>query len=175
MLQVLPDKGVLALAAAKNLISALPCSIAVVRAEDTELNDALAALGLKVQLCCAHEQQMADSLVAGVRYTRLMYPQAQGIVLALADMPYIREQTIAEIAQRIKSGAGMVVPTYAGTRGHPVGFSARFSDELSSLQGDRGARSLFEKYPSELDFFKCDDAGILVDIDTPADILKTPP
>jgi molybdenum cofactor cytidylyltransferase len=175
LIQKLADGTMMALSSAQHLMAALPRSVGVVRA-DSVLQTNLTELGMAITTCTEHEQEMAVSLSAAVRHARFIYPQAGGYVIALADMPYIRPQTIHEIAKRIDSGAaGIVVPRYQGKRGHPVGFSARFTEELLDIAGDQGARALFEKYPSELEFFDCDDPGILVDIDTPADLTKTRP
>jgi len=95
---------------------------------------------------------------------------SDGFVIALADMPYINSQTTSAIASKLSEGASIVVPTYQGKRGHPVGFSAKFRGELESLHGDEGARSILKRYPDEVVFLECDDSGILADIDTPADL-----
>lgn len=91
-------------------------------------------------------------------------------MIALADMPYIDSKTAAAIASKLSEGASIVVPTYQGKRGHPVGFSAKFRADLESLHGDEGARSILKRYPEEVVFLECDDSGILADIDTPADL-----
>ncbi|MDP2246922.1 MAG: nucleotidyltransferase family protein [Nitrosomonadales bacterium] len=170
LIQSLADGAMMALSSAGHLMTALPHSVAIVR-PDSVLQAKLADLGLMVTCCQQDEQDMAASLVAAVRYGQSIYPETSGYVIALADMPYIHSQTIYEVAKRIDSGGpGIVVPRYQGRRGHPVGFSARFTEELLVLTGDQGAKVLLEKYPSELDFFECEDPGILVDIDTPVEL-----
>jgi molybdenum cofactor cytidylyltransferase len=175
LIQSLADGAMMALSSARNLTAALPHSVGIIR-PGSVLQAGLTEIGIMVTTCQEHEKDMAASLAAAIRYARSIYPQAGGYVIALADMPYIRSQTIHEVAKRIDSGAGIgtgiIVPMHQGRRGHPVGFSARFTEELLDLTGDQGARSLFEKHPSELGFFDCDDPGILVDIDTPADLMK---
>jgi molybdenum cofactor cytidylyltransferase len=63
-----------------------------------------------------------------------------------------------------------VLPTYHSSRGHPVGFAAKFRSELEKLQGDEGARSIVKGHHDKVLAFECDDPGILVDIDTQADL-----
>jgi molybdenum cofactor cytidylyltransferase len=84
----------------------------------------------------------------------------------------VQAATIRQIATRLLQGAGIVVPRYQGQRGNPVGFAAKFTDDLLRLSGDQGARALFEKYPSDVEYIDTDDAGILIDIDTPEDLLR---
>lgn len=170
LLQLLPDGRPVGLAAASNLIRAIPLSIAVVRPENPELAELLKAAGLQVLLCSEREQEMADSLAAAVRFSAGFAEADGGLVIALADMPFIRPQTIVAVAHRLAAGASIVVPTYQGRRGHPVGFAARFRPDLEGQQGDEGARSILKRYQDEVQLLVCDDAGILADIDTPADM-----
>jgi molybdenum cofactor cytidylyltransferase len=83
-------------------------------------------------------------------------------------MPSLRPDSILAVANALRAGAEIVVPTYASKRGHPVGFAQCHFAELMHLRGDQGARSLLQKYTVyEL---ALDDPGILQDIDTPDDL-----
>lgn len=170
LLQKLPDGRPVALASAEHLIQAIPESIAVLRAENKALATLLLNTGLKVIFCNDDEQEMADSLTAAIRYSSNFEAAKDGIVIALADMPYIRSETIRAVAKVVAGGASIVIPTYQNQRGHPVGFSAKFQNELENLQGDEGARSIIKRYPNEIYRLPTDDPGILADIDTPADL-----
>jgi len=165
---LLPDGRPIGLAAAQNLVAAIPSSIAVIRPGEETLGELFAAAGLTVVTCEAHKQDMADSLATAVKYTADAAPA--GFVIALADMPFIRSATIEMVVQKLATGAAIAMPTYQGQRGHPVGFSARFRSQLESLHGDEGARSIIKAHSTEVQTFACDDAGILMDIDTLADI-----
>jgi molybdenum cofactor cytidylyltransferase len=171
LLETLPKGCPIALASAKSLIKAIPFSIAVVRPENKELVNLLQDAGLKVLFCSEQDTEMADSLSAAINFSAAFGESSDGFIIALADMPYINSQTTAAIASKLGEGASIVVPTYQGKRGHPVGFSAKFRTELESLQGDEGARSILKRYPEEIFFLDCDDSGILTDIDTPADLM----
>ena len=170
LLQTLPDGSPIAIAAAKSLIEAIPFSIAVVRPDNKPLADLLQDAGLKVFFCTEQDTEMADSLSAAIKFAAVFSESSDGFVIALADMPHIDSKTTAAIASKLSEGASIVVPTYQGKRGHPVGFSVKFRAELESLHGDEGARSILKRYPEEITFLKCDDSGILADIDTPADL-----
>ncbi len=170
LLQLLPDGRPIALTSAENLIKAIPTCIAVVRSENKALAELLLNAGLKVIFCHENEQEMADSLSTAIRFSSDFEVANGGFVIALADMPYIEPVTIKTVATKLSTGAGIVIPTYHGQRGHPVGFSAKFRSELENLCGDEGARSIIKRYPNEVYLLPCDDAGILADIDTPADL-----
>ena len=170
LLQALPDGCPIGLAAAKRLVAAIPLSIAIVRPENMALAQWLQEAGLKVFFCGEQDTEMADSLSAAVKLSADFSESNDGFIIALADMPYIDSLTIVAIAAKLREGAAIVVPTYQGKRGHPVGFSAKFRAELENLHGDEGARSILKRYPQDIIFLACDDAGILADIDTPADL-----
>lgn len=172
LMQPLHDGSIMALNSANSLISALPESIAVVRPEATELTVKLVNLGMDTIACADDEQLMSDSLAVGIRFATSLYPSSHGYIVALADMPFVQPKTIMAIEKKLLEGATIVAPRYQGQRGNPVGFSAKFTEDLMHLTGDQGARVLFEKYQLEIEYIETDDAGILMDIDTPDDLQK---
>lgn len=170
LLHNLPDGRAIAIAAAEHLITALPVSVAVVRADNTILSDALKALGFHVVYCDANASLMADSLVMAVQYASTFSLTTKGYVIALADMPYIAPTTIQAVANQLSHVGGIVIPTFEGKRGHPVGFSANYHDALLRLSGDEGAKSIVKTHADAVTLLACEDAGILADIDTLADL-----
>lgn len=153
-------------AAARNLIDAIPDSIAVVRPRDAELAAHFTEAGLRVVPCMNAGDGMSATLACGIAAT----VDADGWIIALGDMPWIAPATIRAIAQAVASGADIVAPSYRGQRGHPVGFSCRHRDALSSLTGDAGARSLIERNLGRMTWIDVEDAGVLRDVDKPSDL-----
>lgn len=170
LLQILPDGRPIAVAAAENLIKAIPLTIAVLRPENTALANLLENAGLKIVFCSSQETEMADSLSAAVRYSAQFSESSVGFVIALADMPYIKPDTIEAIAHATNAGAAIVAPIYQGKRGHPVGFCAKFRNELEQLTGDEGARAILKRHADQIELLECNDPGVLADIDTPQDL-----
>ena len=169
LLHRLDDGMSIAEHAARNLIAALPTSLAVIRPGDIVLQNILTSQGLTVIECADAAQGIGASLACGVSAT----PAAAGWAIALADMPWIQPQTIAHVAQKLQQGAGIVAPLYQGRRGHPVGFAATFRELLLALQQDRGARDLIEANQESLVLTNTDDAGVLRDVDVPADAVSS--
>lgn len=168
LLHPLPGDVPVGIAAARALIQAVPDAVAVVRPGDDALIEAFSAIGLKIVENPSADAGMGTSLAAGVRAT----PEAGGWLIALADMPWIRPATIRLLADRLRSGASMVAPLYAGRRGHPVGFAPRWGGQLRSLCGDEGARGLIADHAGELELQTTVDAGVLEDIDHPGDLTR---
>ncbi len=162
-----PGAGVpIAVASARRLLEALPGSIAVVRPRAQKLAGLLRDAGCHTVVCKGAAEGMGTSLAAGVRAAS----DAHGWIVTLADMPFIRPDTIRLIANVLKEGALIAAPSYRGERGHPVGFARRFYEELSQLQGDQGARELLERHADWVTLYDTDDPGILRDIDRPSDL-----
>lgn len=166
LLQRLPDGHTVAQAAAINLLGAGIEVMAVVpaSASNSVLSSLLLAAGCQVIECTDAAEGMAHSLVCALRHLPI---DTAGIVIALADMPLIRPASIRAVVDALLTGAEIVVPHYAGKRGHPVGFAQCHFAELMGLQGDQGARRLLQTYPSHV--LSLDDPGVLQDIDTMED------
>ncbi len=103
---------------------------------------------------------MGDSIACGVAATA----QAQGWLVLPADLPLVQPETLLQVAQALQTQA-VVVPTWQGARGHPVGFAASCRDALLALSGDTGARTVVQRYSAHL--LPVDDAGCVHDVDTP--------
>ena len=155
-----------AVAALARLRAAVPHAIAVVRPDATRLAELLSDNGATVILCANAEEGMGASLAAAVCASG----DVDGWVVALADMPYIRSETIAKIAGALAAGAAIAAPVYRGARGHPVALSARFRPQLQALRGDQGARALLAENAGALKLIETDDPGVCRDIDTPVDL-----
>jgi molybdenum cofactor cytidylyltransferase len=141
-------------------------TLAVLRPAQMELAQRLQAEGVNPVFAPQAEAGMGHSLAAGIAASR----DADGWVVALADMPAIQTGTIAAIATALRQGLPLVAPVWQGRRGHPVGFSAIFRDELLQLSGDQGARELLRHHAPKL--LDSNDPGILFDLDMPEDLRR---
>ena len=166
LLHPLADGVAIAAHAARNLFAADLTVTAVVRPGDFPLADMLEQEGCHVAVCQQAAQGMGASLAHAIRTER----NADGWVVALADMPRIKAATIKRITEAVAAGAAIAAPRFHGTRGHPVGFAARFGDELAALTGDSGARLILERHRDAIVLIDCDDPGVLLDIDARSDL-----
>lgn len=161
----LPDGTPIGVKAARNLLSAVDQGIAVVRPSDRQLAYLLEREGLQVAFCPDAEAGMGASLAFGVTAAQ----NADGWLIALADMPFIQPDTIRGVAGLIRAGAPIAAPRLQGKRGHPVGFAREFFNDLTQLSGERGAHPLLAAHATRIAAFECEDRGIFADIDTLAD------
>ncbi|MDO9069524.1 MAG: nucleotidyltransferase family protein [Deltaproteobacteria bacterium] len=161
----LPDGTPIGIKAARSLLSGVDHGIAVMRPSDRLLAQLLEAEGLRIAFCPDPEAGMGTSLAFGVSAAQ----NADGWLIALGDMPFIRHDTVRSVASLLQSGAPIAAPQHQGRRGHPVGFAREFFCDLTQLGGDQGARPLLAAHAARIHLFECEDPGIFADIDTRSD------
>jgi molybdenum cofactor cytidylyltransferase len=133
---------------------------------DDELSRQLERLGASVILSQDSVSGMGHSLADGVKASA----DADGWIIALADMPLIQSETYALIVKALVAGATIARPVFEGRAGHPVGFSRPWYGKLVRLDGDEGARRLLRKAQDQVVHCPVDDAGVLYDVDTVDDL-----
>jgi molybdenum cofactor cytidylyltransferase len=143
--------------------------VAVVRPGSDDTARALAAEGCEVVVCDNAHEGMGASLACAARAA----DEADGYLVALADMPFIRPTSVAAVRDALAAGAPLAAPYFRGRRGHPVAIAARFRAELLACSGDEGARTLLAAHQDELRKVPVGDPGVIRDIDQPSDL--TPP
>lgn len=166
LLHLLPHGVPIAVQAARHLGKEIEPVIAVVSARSSELAALLQAEGCQVSECPNAEEGMGASLACAVRAAGA----ADGYVVALADMPFVRPSSIAAVRDALAAGAALAAPYFHARRGHPVGLSARFRAELETLGGDEGARKILAAHEGDLVKVPVGDPGVIRDIDRPADL-----
>ncbi|NML44884.1 NTP transferase domain-containing protein [Ramlibacter sp. G-1-2-2] len=124
---------------------------------------AVRASGLPWHVEDAGHPGMGDSIAAAVRATR----GAAGWLVLPGDLPLIAPESLRAVAAALRQST-VVLPFHEGQRGHPVGFGAVHVHALTELEGAEGAAAIVcQAKPLRLDL---DDAGIVADIDTLADL-----
>lgn len=142
--------------------------IVVTGAEADRIGEVLATYPVRIVHNAEHEEGMASSLRAGVRAVN---GEAAGYAVYLADMPFVRSETLAMLGGVLRSHPGSIVmPRIRGRMGHPVLFDARFAVDLLSLHGDVGARAVIHGNAYAVISVETNDPGILQDLDTPQDL-----
>ena len=122
---------------------------------------------IEIEIFADSHKGMGASLSHGIKLSQ----KSNACLVCLADMPFIQTSTYREIASKLTKN-NIVVPVYKGKQGNPVGFGERFFRELASLSGDKGGRTLIDKYSDSTSYISVDDPTILYDIDTPEDLEK---
>lgn len=150
---------------AYTLRKAIPNCIAVVKSDTDEVSKILIDLEYKLVVNPNPENGIGSSIQCGI-----LNSIADAWVIALADMPFIQVDTIKTIAENLKNGEKIVAPLYKERRGHPVGISSIYKNQLIKLEDDVGAKNILQKYKSDLKTFETDDPGVIQDIDRKQDL-----
>lgn len=97
----------------------------------------------------------------------------EGVFIFLADMPHLQPATIKQLQVTFTTNLPtdpIVVPTFDGQFGHPVGFTASYFDELAALTGDKGAKPVMNANAGKVIDSAVADPGVVKDIDSPEDL-----
>jgi molybdenum cofactor cytidylyltransferase len=162
----LPHGVTMAVQSARHLRSQVTRVVAVVRPQSSDLSKNLSAEGCEVVVCENAAEGMGASLACAARAAGA----ADGYLVALGDMPFVRPSSIGAVRDALAGGAPLAAPFWRARRGHPVGVGGRFFEELLRLRGDEGAKALLAANASSLRKIPVGDPGVIRDIDTPADL-----
>lgn len=129
--------------------------------------DALSGLAFVEAHNAAHATGLASSLATGLA---ALPTDAAGAIILLGDMPRVSaslvDALIAAFAKRPDCDA--VAPVHEGRRGNPVLLARNLFDAAGNLTGDEGARRLLASV--DVVELAVDDAGVTIDVDTPASL-----
>jgi molybdenum cofactor cytidylyltransferase len=111
---------------------------------------------------------------------RMVSDQADAALVHLVDHPAVTVATFrAIVAEYARAGKPIVIARYRGKRGHPVIFDRSLFDEVAQASDSEGARVVVNKDPDRVGYLDVDDAGVTLDLDTPADLeragIRLPP
>lgn len=111
------------------------------------------------------EAGLSRSLALGVTAARAL--DAEAVLVALADMPFVPAAHFVALIGRFSGPASLVASMAGADPMPPALFGSDWFGELESLRGDRGARALLRN----ADLVRA-PAQWLVDIDRPEDLAQ---
>lgn len=148
-------------------LSACDQIIAVIRDPDEPLQRLLQSTGIDFVINPQAEQGMGSSIACGIRAIE----NSDAWCILPADMLFVTKSTTQRIVAELREGVPIAAPFFQGRRGHPVGFGSRFKHQLLALDGDSGARDILRAESNLVTRVDVDDPGVLIDIDTPEDLI----
>ena len=102
------------------------------------------------------QRGLGHAIAAGVA----AHAAAPGWLLLPGDMPQVMPESIFAVGRAL-AGHPAAYAQHHGRPGHPLGFAAELYSELTSLDGDVGARRLLARYPAAA--VEVQDPGVLRD------------
>lgn len=138
--------------------------ILVVGHQSDDLVSVIGARTVKIALNTDYSKGMSTSIKAGIDR---MAAGSQGIMIALADQPFIDSRTIDCLIEAFgNQKKGIIVPRYKGEWGHPVLFSSKYKEALMNLEGDVGGKEIINMNLDDVAEIDVDCYGTTADIDT---------
>lgn len=120
-----------------------------------------------------YDSGMLTSLQAAIRQ---LPDDISAVLVCLGDQPMVGSHVIDRLLAAFASHtAGIVAPQHDGRRGNPVLIHRRYFTELLSLPPDSAPRELLLRHPEEVLLVDVEDAGVLYDLDIPADYERLRP
>jgi molybdenum cofactor cytidylyltransferase len=111
-----------------------------------------------------------SSLKVGIKELR---PATAAVIVHLADHPLVNLATFRAVVREYEdSRKPIVIASYQGRRGHPVLFDRSVFSELLAAPEDQGARVVVNALPGRVSYAEVEDPGTLLDLDTPADLVR---
>jgi len=143
--------------------------IVVTGRDDAAVRAALTGLRVRYAVNPHPEHGQGSSIAVGAA---ALEPQTTATMVVLGDQPLTPPDVVpALLAAQRESGKAIAAPSYRGTRGTPVLFTAEVFPELRTLGGDSGARSVLVARPERVASVEF-DAAMPGDVDTPEDLAR---
>ncbi|MBI3268939.1 MAG: nucleotidyltransferase family protein [Planctomycetes bacterium] len=106
--------------------------------------------------------------------------EADGFLLFPVDGPLVLPATVRTLAERFEAGPAvdapgsplLVIPSLEHRRGHPVVVGRALLAEFLALGDDEPARAVVRRHEARILHVVVDDAGVLLDVDTPEDYAR---
>lgn len=96
---------------------------------------------------------------------------ADAALIHLADHPMVQAATFSKVIEAYReAGSSITIARHGGRRGHPVIFARSLFGELMQAPESEGAHAVVNRDASRVCYVEVDDAGVTVDLDTPADL-----
>ncbi|MBV8811840.1 MAG: nucleotidyltransferase family protein [Acidobacteriaceae bacterium] len=107
------------------------------------------------------------------RGLRTLSAQADAAIVHLIDHPTVLAQTFRRLADEYAlSGKPILITRCGRRRGHPVLFDRSVFAELERAPLEVGARAVVNAEQDRVIYVDVDDPGVLLDLDTPADLAE---
>ncbi|MBN1451983.1 MAG: nucleotidyltransferase family protein [Anaerolineales bacterium] len=119
------------------------------------------------------EGEMLSSLQVGLAEVR---SEVEALLVGLGDQPQVQERSVRLVVEEYAtSGSPLIVPSFQMRRGHPWLVARPYWDEILRMSPPETPRDFLNRHTSEIRYVEVNDPGILKDLDTPEDYLKSRP
>jgi molybdenum cofactor cytidylyltransferase len=111
---------------------------------------------------------MFSSLQTGLREET----QSDWTLYHFVDQPQIPAPFYPEFIQQINNNVDLIQPRFEGKRAHPILFNQKVKQLILDATGDQNLKLILQNKPLKKKYWDCSYPEILIDFDTPADLLQ---
>jgi len=152
------------------LDSSVDETMVVLGADREAVRDALKSYPVTFAVNEDFRRGMLSSVQAGFR---ALPGGSEAAVVMLGDQPAVASRTIDELVQAFrKDDRGIVLPRYAGRRGHPVLVGTGYREEINGLDPEVGLRGLRQAHPEDVLEVEVSAPAPPEDMDVPDDYAR---
>ena len=95
---------------------------------------------------------------------------AEAVLVLPGDMPFVQHETVRALVSKFRERTAIVSPRYRGKRGHPVVLPWSLRDEIRNEPSDSNLHNVIKRHQDMRVDLDVDDAGVVRDVDIPADL-----
>ena len=127
-----------------------------------EIERAARAAGARVYYNPHPDEGISSSLQIGLKANL----EADACLFTVSDQPWLSVETIEQLIRLLKSsGKGIACVSCYGKLGNPCIFTRKYYDELLSITGDRGGKSVITAHREDTAVLAVEDPRELTDMD----------
>jgi len=118
-----------------------------------------------------HNPDFRDGMSSSIkRGVRAISPEAQGLLIALADQPQIGSDIFDLVIDCYERSRPLVaVPSYGGKNGHPIVMDLSLRDEILAIDPSQGLREVVHAHADRMVRVEVETDAVLTDFDYPED------
>lgn len=146
------------------LASGVQDVVVVIGANGDAIASAIGHLPVRIVRNREAEGEMADSVRTGLAELDC---ESSGVMICLADQPLVHRETFVQLLRLHDEGPDeILIPVFAGEKGHPTLFPHRL---LQSFSHNMTLRDVLRDNSRYVQLVEVADQGVTLDMDTPAD------
>lgn len=147
--------------------------VVVVGFEYGRVVEALADLDVKFVYNPDYTLGMSSSIISGIRrvlrYSRL-------VAIHPSDVPFVKTYTIRYMVNSVSEvceSSCILIPRCYGRGGHPIILTGSLIREVLGIkEAEQGLKGLISRRIESVRYLDVEDPGVILDIDSPGDILR---
>jgi molybdenum cofactor cytidylyltransferase len=109
---------------------------------------------------------MSSSIKRGVEAAS---SECRAFLVALVDQPHVGPEIVNRLIETFDGGALIAIPTYRGSRGHPIIISSSLRHEILTMDPAEGLRQVIRAHQGDTVYVAAETSAVLEDCDFPED------